>query len=347
MTLNRFLPCCGLAALITLAAVAADAPPVPKPKTATPKPDPHLVQATDVKPIAIDGEHNGFPVMTRWKGQLWIAYRRATAHVGTGDLILLRSTDGEKWNEVKKFDMGNDDRNCQLLATPDRLFIYHAVSRKRTDYQTYVSHTDDGEKWSEPQECLETQFNLWKPFEHKGRFYANSHLKLDSSSSGPKRMSRLMTSTDGLKWEQVSIVRQGNWESETTFIFGENEHLYALLRQKYGTMTGFILESDPPYQTWVEKAVGVHFSGHAVREFRGVTYVFSRHYGQQNRPSTMIYTWDKGTLTPYAQTPLNPPRGDCGYCEAVEMGDDMLICFYSSHEGNPKIYTARVPLKKS
>ena len=55
----------------------------------------------------------------------------------------------------------------------------------------------------------------------------------------------------------------------------------------------------------------------------------------------------EGTLTPYAQTPLNPPKGGCSYCEAVEMGDEMFICFYSSHEGNAKIYTGRVPLKKS
>jgi len=347
MTSTQFLPRCALAALISLAAVAADEPPASAAKPKAAKPKFNVIQATDVKPIAIDGEHNGFPVMTRWKDQLWLAYRRAVAHVGTGDLILLRSTDGEKWTEVRKFDMGSDDRNCQLLATPNRLFVYHGLALSRNDFKTYVSYTDDAEKWSEPQKCLETGFNLWKPIEHMGRFYANSHLKLDSGDSGPKRMSRLMTSTDGIKWEQVSIVRQGNWESETTFIFGENEHLYALLRQKYGSVAGFIYESDPPYQTWTGKQVGQHFSGHCVREFRGVTYAFSRHYGEQSRTSTMIYTWDKGTLTPYAQTPLNPPKADCGYCEAVEMGDDMFICFYSSHEGNAKIYTGRVPLKKS
>ncbi|MDZ4405128.1 exo-alpha-sialidase [Prosthecobacter sp.] len=317
-------------------------------QTARPKNKaPAIIQATNIKAVATagEGEHCGFPVMKRWKDQIWLGYRRATGHTGKGDTFILRSKDGETWTQAHKIDIGSDDRNCQFLATSRRLFVYTGMVTKpqASDFQTYVTYTDDGEIWSTPQPCLEPHFNLWKPFEHNGTLWANSHLKADSGSDGPKRMSRLMRSSAGVKWEQVSIVRQGNWESETTFIFGENEHLYALLRQKYGSSTGFILESDPPYQTWTERKTGVHFSGHSTVEFHGVRYVFSRHYGQQSRPSTMVYIWNDGQLTPYAQTPLNPTKGDCSYCEAVDMGADMLITFYSSHEGKTNIYTARLP----
>lgn len=308
---------------------------------------PEIIQATQVKAVAIagEGEHCAFPTMTRWKGEVWLSYRRATGHNGTGDTFLLRSKDGATWTEARKIDLGPDDRNCQFLATPTRLFAYTGMTTnpRATDYQTFVQWTDDGTTWSEPQKCLEPHFNLWKPFEHGGVFWANSHLKADGRDDGPKRLSRLIKSTDGIHWEEVSVVRKGNWESETTFIFGANEHLYALLRQKYGSVTGFILESDPPYQTWTEHKTGIHFSGHSTAEFHGVRYVFSRHYGQQSRTSAMAYIWENGKLTPYAQTPLNPPKGDCSYCEAVDMGGDMLIAFYSSHEGKTNIYTAHLP----
>jgi hypothetical protein len=241
-------------------------------------------------------------------------------------------------------DYGPDDRNAQWLATQERLFMYYAVTDKKDEFQSYVIYTDDGTTWSEPRPALEPHFIFWKPLEHGGRFYANAHRKAEGRDAGQIRESRLVTSTDGLHWDLVSVVRKGNWESETTFYFGPGEHLYGFIRTKY-SIAGHILESDPPYQAWTERPAGVHFSGHSVRTFRGVTYLFSRHYGPQSRTSLMIYTFADGKLTPYCQSPLNPPKGDCSYAEAVELGNELLVCFYSSHEESTNIYLARVPLK--
>lgn len=57
----------------------------------------------------------------------------------------------------------------------------------------------------------------------------------------------------------------------------------------------------------------------------------------------MNYIWDEGRLTPYCR---RPSGGDCAYPEAVKVGDEMLVSYYPSHEGNTNIYLARVPLKK-
>lgn len=57
----------------------------------------------------------------------------------------------------------------------------------------------------------------------------------------------------------------------------------------------------------------------------------------------MIYTFDNNKLTPYC--PL-PAGGDCAYLEAVEQGDNMLVSYYSSHEGATNISLAVVPLKR-
>jgi hypothetical protein len=40
-----------------------------------------------------------------------------------------------------------------------------------------------------------------------------------------------------------------------------------------------------------------------------------------------------------------PSGGDCSWPEAVELGDQMLVSFYSSHETSTNICLARVPLK--
>src|SRR5688572_19144334 len=88
MKLNPFLLCSALVVSVNVAARAADttaattaaATAVSKPKP-VPVPLPaDLIQITDAKPIAVEGEHNAFPVMTQWKGQIWLMYRRAVAH---------------------------------------------------------------------------------------------------------------------------------------------------------------------------------------------------------------------------------------------------------------------------
>ena len=55
-----------------------------------------------------------------------------------------------------------------------------------------------------------------------------------------------------------------------------------------------------------------------------------------------IYTFADGELTPYCQLPSG---GDCAYLEAVEAGNNMLVSFYSTHEGSTNIYLATVPLQ--
>jgi hypothetical protein len=330
--------------LVWLAAASATAADSAKTAEAPPKKGAAPLQMSNIKALVADGKHNAFPVLVSWKSAYWLAYRKAGAHNGPGDIVILRSTDADNWSEARRVDFGSDDRNAQWLATPERLFLYHAVTDGKR-YQAYVSFTDDGQTWSQPQPAYEPQFVFWKPLEHKGRFYANAHRKAEGRDAGKIRESRLLSSTDGLKWETVVTVRKGNWESETTFYFGPNDHLYAFIRTKY-SKPGHIMESDPPYQQWTERPAGTHFSGHCVRTFRGMTYLFSRHYGPQSRTSTMIYTFQDGKLTPYCQSPLNPTNGDCSYAEAVELGEEMLVCFYSSHEGATNIYLGRVPLRK-
>ena len=90
----------------------------------------------------------------------------------------------------------------------------------------------------------------------------------------------------------------------------------------------------------------------AAATFRGVTYVFSRYFDRATGPlgmlsdtgvtQALIYTVEGGRLRTYCELPSG---GDCAHVSAVEVDDDMLVCYYSSHESSTDIYLARVPLK--
>lgn len=303
------------------------------------------VQPREVKKVFGDGRHNAFTAMVRYRNELWLAFRAAAAHNSAdGDLVVLRSADnGQTWNVTRRLNVLPDDRDPQFLIAGQRLILYD-MAMDGPELTTYATFTDDGEKWSQPQKIYEPRFILWKPTPHAGKFYSAAHKK-DEASGGKGREVHLVTSDDGLAWKKISTIRAGNWESETTLLFGPGDHVTAFLRQKYGSPPAQILEADPPYEQWTSRAPNVnHFSGHSIHTFRGVTYLFSRTMDYQTKEAgQVIYTYEEGKLAPYCRLPAG---GDCAYAEAVEQGDEMLVSYYSSHEGAANIYLARVPLRK-
>lgn len=300
------------------------------------------VKPLEVRKVLADGKHNAFTAMRRFKGDLWLAFRSGDAHNSpTADVLVLRSKDGRDWQQAYKLDVAKDDRDPQFVATEKRLFLY-CPSMDGKELNSWLAYTDDGTTWSAPQKVYEPQFILWKPCIHDGVFYAAAHKK-DESSGGKGREVHFVKSTDGVKWEKVSTIRAGNWESETTLFFDEKHHATAFLRQKYGSPQAQILEAVPPYTTWASRPAGSpHFSGHSVHTFRGVTYLLTRSVGPGKTSGSTIYTFADGKLTPYCELPAG---GDCAYLEAVEEGANMLVSYYSTHEGSTNIYLAVVPLK--
>lgn len=304
---------------------------------------PATVQPVSVRKLVADGKHNAFTALTKFNGAFWLAFRSAKDHNSQdGEIVLLRSASGDDWTEVRRFNFNPDDRDPQFLATTDRLILYSA-SMNGPRLTTFAVHTSDGQEWSEPQTVYEPQFILWKPLVAGDSFLATAHRKVEGNDGGKTREVHLIRSTDGLKWEKVSTIRAGNWESETTLLAGPGDHLTAFIRTKY-SVPGHIMESPPPYQEWSQRPAGIHLSGHAVRIFSGVTYLLSRTFDDSGKNAgTTIYTYADGKPIPYC---VLPAGGDCAYPEAVELGDEMLVSYYSTHEGSTNIYLARVPLKK-
>jgi len=305
-------------------------------------PGENLVKPLEVRTVFTNGKHNAFTALRRFQGDLWLAFRAGDSHnSATADVLVLRSKDGKEWTRAHTLDVAKDDRDPQFVATDKRLFLYCPAMNGAT-LTTWLTYTDDGKTWSKPVAVYEPQFILWKPIVHGGTFYAAAHKK-DETDGGKGRAVHLVKSADGIQWEKVSLIRAGNWESETTLYFDPRHHVTAFLRQKYGSPQAQILESDPPYAEWKARpADAPHFSGHSVHTFRGVTYLLSRALVAGKTTGSRIYTFADGKLTPYCDLPSG---GDCAYLEAVEDGPNMLVSYYSTHEGTTNIYLAVVPLK--
>ena len=281
-----------------------------------------------------------------------------------GDLHVLRSKDTRTWTKSTQLDVSGDDRDAQLLPTKDRLFLY--INSLNNGFDSFVSFTDDGKTWSKPKQIYLPGYILWKPITRGGVHYAGAH------RPGPisRRLSHLVTSTDGVVWKRISTISAGKGESETSLHFSKDGQLTAFLRSQI-YVGGFILESKPPYKTWQERRAGIHLSGHTVYEFDGIIYLTSRLLayrppvdsklprsavaGRKLDQATMVYTYEGGNLKPYCR--LGPLDGnhDSSYAEVVRDGNDMLIVYHrASHvfagqfraKDAADLFLARVPLKK-
>lgn len=317
---------------------------------AQPLPTEGPVKPKEIRKIYGDGKHNAFTAFRKWNGAYWIAFRHADSHgYGEADLIVLRSEDTLDWKEAARINVLPDDRDPQFLATEKRLFLYDPAL-KGSELTTFVLYTEDGQSWSPPQPVYEPRYILWKPVEHAGKYWSAAHKKDDSKAGGKGRDVHLVTSADGLKWEKVSTIRSGNWESETTLHFQGNRAI-AFLRSKYGKPQAQILEADAPYTDWKPRPAPInHFSGHSCHTFQGVTYLLTRTMDATKKQAGLaILTYEPdGSLKLYC---VLPAGGDCAYAEAVEHGSEMLVSYYSGHEtADPStqtnIYLATVPLAK-
>lgn len=333
-------------------AVSAERNPLP----ATPSSETRIVS---------DGNHNAFSALTRWRGDYWLAFRRGTGHVARdGDLIVLRSSDTANWTNVIKFDVSGDDRDAQFLVADQKLLLY-INSLNSGSFDVFVSATEDGQVWTDPQRIYQPGFILWKPIEFNGQFYAGAH----RPASIDRRESHLIRSSDGIHWEKVSTIRSGHGESETSLLFGADGKLTAFLRSQV-TVGGSILVASPPYTSWDETPAGVHLSGHTVHRFDGVTYLVTRHLaydppvdpaarrdvlaGRKLDQGTIVYTYEADRLEPYCL--LGPLDGnhDSSYAVVVRAQGEMLIVYHrAAHEffgefrarDAADIFLARVPLK--
>ncbi len=200
----------------------------------------HPILPRHVRKVYGDGKHNAFTALARWKDAYWLAFRTGpSAAYGEADLVVLRSRDAREWTEAFRVNALPDDRDPQFLVTPRQLFLYHSAL-KGQDLTSFVTATQDGKTWSAPQSVYQPQFTFWKPVAHKGRFYASASKRVEGEDAGKEREVHLISSADGLKWEKLSTIRDGNWESEATLWFAPDEKINAFLRTDY-YVTGSIL----------------------------------------------------------------------------------------------------------
>jgi hypothetical protein len=333
----------------------ANPPPSP-PQTFTPR----LLSVTKIHDAA---PHNAFTDLARFNDHYYCAFREGSGHVpGTDGVIrVLRSPDANAWTSVAQIKMdGVDLRDAKLSITPDnRLMLLMGGSvykpdpnqpnrKTRTDLRTRVSFSADGENFSPPQDILDHEQWLWRLTWHKPT--ATGYGVAYSTSPGQRESHiTLHRTTDGLLYQLITKLDVPGQPNEATIRFLPDETMLILVRREAPApdRRAWLGTARPPYTdfTWQDAGRPAQGPDFIVLPNQQILYA-GRDFPDNRAAKTVlgeIRLPDRAQLLHPVIT--LPSGGDTSYPGlALAPDGNLLMSYYSSHEGKTAVYLARIAL---
>jgi len=309
-------------------------------------------ELVSVEKIWDKAPHNGATDITRFQNLFYCCFREAdSATKGEGVIHTLISATGKVWvDNVTLNEPGVDLRDPKLIVTPDekRLYLLCGGDSATLGRQTRYATSMDGKVWTPLQKLLAKGDWLWRATINPAdkRFYGAS-FNIHPSSGGPapeKEWSlKTYASTDGSVWQLSSLMNVPGQPGETTLRFLKNGTALALIARQGGDRKGVIGTAKAPYRDWTYAATGLPLGGPNFIELPdGKLIAGSRGFGATPGAHMVLFAMTPTSLTPILELPSG---GDCSY-PGLYWHDDLLhVTYYSSHEGKPAIYYARVKVK--
>ncbi len=309
-----------------------------------------VVQSWD---IANDKNHNSNTDMIQWQGQFYIAYVSSPFHFASNKSVLhikVSSDLGHTWTEVKAFNAnGQDIRDPKFAIIGNRLFLYALKNDEflAEPYLTMYSYTTDGTTWPDIQTLPNVQgWLFWRPKTQDGiTFY-------DAAYWHEHGKSILLKSSDGINWQIVSYIHQGQHNDETEIEFLPDGRLLATARLEYDSfgdgMFGhplgatLITVSSPPYTTWTDllQSKVTRLDGPNLFTYNNRIYAVGRYQADLGHSGPLT---DQGSVLARKRTSLFevrtdglayltdlPSDGDTSYEGVIIVGDKAYISYYTS-----------------
>jgi hypothetical protein len=309
-------------------------------------------ELVSVEKIWDQAAHNGATDLTRFQNLFYCCFRESeSATKGEGVIHMLVSSTGKTWvDHVTLSEPGVDLRDPKLIVTPDskRLYLLCGGDSATQGRQTRYATSMDGKVWTPLQKLLSKGDWLWRATINPAdkRFYGVSfNIHPNTGGPAPEKEWSLKTyaSTDGSVWQLSSLMNVPGQPGETTLRFLKDGTALALIARQGGDRKGVIGKAQAPYREWTYAATGLPLGGPNFIELPdGKLIAGSRGFGKTPGAHMVLFAMTPTSLTPILELPSG---GDCSYPGLYWHDDELHVTYYSSHEGKPAIYYARVKVK--
>ena len=329
------------------------------------------VQLKQVRKVEGVGEdHNAFTDLVRFKGKIYLAFRKS--EIGHGvypdSQIIIRSSEDEgmTWLDVYRFSIPDrDTRDPHFLIFKEKLFVYTGTWDARpllknqfqlNDHVGYAVATIDGKTWTPPRLLEGTHGHyIWRAATNEKQAYLCARRVKDYVRTTTRAQRAhlteqvLLTSEEGWVWKHHAMV-QPDYGNETAYRIEEDGTLWGVARTGYGPAQ--LIRSSPPYQRFQRMALDRPMGGPMLAKWNDLYITGGRNtlYGKR---VCALYWLAEDRLHPILELPSG---GDCSYPGFVQLDENRaLISYYSSHEGYPRkpgreppssIFVAELELEK-
>jgi len=292
-----------------------------------------------------DGMHNSNTDLIWWRGHFYLIHASSPWHFGSEacHLVLHRSTDARSWEQVATFRVpGQDIRDPKLADVRGRLCLYvlKNVDWNPEPYTTAMATSDDGTTWSPLADVKPAGWLFWRPKTRDGVTWFVPAYWWEHGKSV------LLRSTDGVEWQRVSTIYEGDRNDETDFEFLPDGRILCTARLEVSDSifgdedaATLIAVSKPPYTEWTNvKSRVTRLDGPALFAYGEAVWAVGRHNpdspGLLNAVGSIL---GKKRTSLYEVRPDRliwlsdlPSCGDTSYAGVVIRGDDAYVSYYTN-----------------
>lgn len=312
-----------------------------------------------VEKIWDNGSHCAFTSIEQYKGNYYITFREGETHIfdrngnAEGKVRILHSADGKSWEALPLIGKeGFDLRDPKFSTMPDgRLMVIVGGSiyrdRKLTGCQPQVMFSEDGLTYTEPQPVViedkaHNGFNwLWRVTWHEGVGYTISYGKAE----GGKTEVSLLSTTDGIHYKHLQTFDIAGYPNEATIRFMPDGQMAVMLRRDGNAPTGYWGLSHAPYKEWTWKEMEFRIGGpdFIVLDDKRIVAGGRTHLIASAPKTSLLVGKGDGR---FSEIITLPSGGDNSYPGLLRVGNELWVCYYSSHEtSKASIYLAKIPLE--
>ena len=315
-----------------------------------------LTTTVRVNKIWDRGTHAAFTSLLKWQGSYYCTFREGYSHIfdaqgnAEGHVVILRSADGDSWQQVADLGMaGYDLRDPKLSEMPDgRLMVTIGGSiyrnRELQGAHPMVSFSTDGQHFTTPQPIeIEAAARserdwVWRVTWHQGVGYGVSY------PSAGKNYIDLLCTTDGIHYRLVKRINLEGFPNETTLRFLSDGRMAMMVRRDQADQQGYWGISAPPYTEWDLQPMGFRIGG---QDFIWLTddlcIVGTRTYFTSHNKTALFRGSPKGD---WEEIYVLPSDGDTSYPGLLLEGNELWVSYYSStaQPGKCAVYLAKLPL---
>jgi hypothetical protein len=292
-----------------------------------------------------DGMHNSNTDMIRWRDRFYLVHASSPYHFATEKcrLVIRSSGDARAWEKLSEVNIpGEDIRDPKFAVIGGRLFLYVLKSTRfiAEPYRTALRTSADGRTWTPLVDIDPEGWLFWRPKTRDGRtWYVPAYWHEHGKSI-------LLESTDGVRWSQVSVIHEGDWNDETDIEFLPDGRMIATARLEGSdrwlgdkNASTLIALAAPPYTVWKStKSHVTRLDGPALFSYNGKTYAVGRH-----NPDRVGFFSYFGSILARKRTALYrvlgdrlvylsdlPSAGDTSYAGVVLHDGHAYISYYTS-----------------